>query len=83
MKEARDPDAIRSAMAARVGLTPRELALLAGCSRPTVFAILAGKRCSPTVARRIASVLRLPVDRIFQVPVSSGAQPIDQPSAVA
>lgn len=83
MKQVRDPDAFRAAMASRRGLSYRELAVLANVSHPTIVAILSGNRCAPAIARRLARILGIPVDRLFQASVSSGAQPNAQAGAVA
>lgn len=74
MKRARDPDLIRSAMAARGGLTLRELATLAGCSGGMISFILAGRATTPELARRIARTLRRPVDELFEA-ASSTTEP--------
>lgn len=82
MKRARDPDRLREAIAART-LSHREVSVLAGCSYGTVGFILAGKPCNPTLARRLARVVRRPLDDVFVDVASSNEQTIDQQGAVA
>lgn len=83
MKTARDPAALRGAMAARGNLTLEETALLARCSKGTISAVLAGKPLNPALARRISRVLRLPVDDLFVAAPSNNEQDSDQHGAVA
>jgi transcriptional regulator with XRE-family HTH domain len=81
---ARDPDEIRAAMKARGGLTHRELAVLADCTKGALDFILAGQRnASRDLAKRIARVLRRPVDALFVPATSSSKQPDGEQEAVA
>lgn len=64
MKTPRDPDALREAVRVR-DLTPREMGLLVGVDEKTIRLVLAGGRLSPDRARRLARVLRRPVDELF------------------
>lgn len=83
MKRARDPDALRAAVADRK-LTQRELAQLAGCSKGTVGFLLNGQRAvNPVLALRLARVLRRPVGDLFVDAVSTAAPPNVAQSAVA
>jgi DNA-binding XRE family transcriptional regulator len=83
LMRARDPDEVKAAMRARGDLTFRELGLLAGSTYGTVDKILNGKSTSRDTAKRIARVLRRPVDELFEVAPSSNKQVDDERQAVA
>lgn len=83
MKRARDPDAVRAAVAERK-LTQRELARLAGCSKGTIGFVLNGQRAvNDHLALRLARVLRRPVGELFEPVVSNPRQIIGEQEAVA
>lgn len=83
MKRVRDPDAVRSALQAR-GLSHRELARLAGCSKSTVgFVTSGGRAVNDDLAQRIARFLRRPVDELFAPTVSTSRRTNSERKAVA
>ncbi|MDN5861079.1 MAG: helix-turn-helix transcriptional regulator [Pseudonocardia sp.] len=83
MKRARDPDRFREAYQER-GLTAREVGRLCGCSDGTVRFVMAGtKATNPSLARRIAKVLRQPLDVLFVDVAPRGRQDNTEQDAVA
>jgi hypothetical protein len=68
---------------ARGDLTLRELGKLADSTYGTVGHILGGRTTSRDTAKRIARVLRRPVDVLFVLAVSSGEQSNGNDKAVA
>lgn len=83
LMRAREPDEIRAAMQARGALTYRELGTLARTTYGTVDNILSGKTTSRDTAKRIARVLRRPVDDLFEAAPSSNKQDSGERQAVA
>lgn len=57
-----------------------ELAYLAGCSKGFISHLRAGRRnsCTPELATRIAGVLRVPVDVLFEPKVSASGMVSDK-----
>lgn len=83
MKRARDPDALRQVVLDRK-LTQRQLAQLAGCSKGTIGFLLNGQRAvNDQLARRLARVLKCPLDVLFVDSVSTAGPLIVDESAVA
>lgn len=73
MKQARDPSALRAAVATR-DLTHRELARLAETTHGMIGFVLAGARCDDAIARRIARALRRNVSELFVTSESNSEQ---------
>lgn len=82
MKRVRDPGEFREAIDART-LTRREVGRLAGCTVGTVQFILNGQATDPALARRLARVLRRPVDELFVDVPSSNKQTTVERKAIA
>lgn len=83
MKRARDPAAVRAAIAER-RLTQRELARLAGCSQGLIGFLLKGERSvNSRLARRIARVLQRSVDELFADVETTAKPQSDNRQAVA
>lgn len=78
MKRVRDPDEFREAIEART-LTRREVGRLADCTAGTVQFILNGQATDPALARRLARVLRRPIDDLFvDVPSNSRQSSVER-----
>ncbi len=83
MKRARDTSVVRAAMQER-GLSHREVARLAGCSKSTIAFVADGERCvNDQLAQALARVLRRPVDHLFVPAPSTDERPSGHNEAVA
>lgn len=82
MKRARDPGHLRAVVEQR-DLTQRELARLVECTYGLVGFILSGQPTTDARARRLARVLRRPLDALFEDAPSSVEQSIAQQKAGA
>jgi transcriptional regulator with XRE-family HTH domain len=82
VKKARDPDAFAAALVDR-GLTHRQVATLAGCSRGWISNIRAGQAVNDETARRIARVLKRPLGELFADAESSVATSDGKRKAIA
>lgn len=82
MKQARSTEGLRKAIKER-GLTHRELATLAECSRNTPYKLLCGRTTGDETAARLAKALRRDITELFDDAVSSNRQAHVNEGAVA
>lgn len=83
MRKARDTSVVRVAMRER-GLSHRQLARLAGCSKSTIGFVAGGDRAvNDQLAQALARALRRPVDELFETVQSTVERPSSESEAVA
>ena len=75
MKQVRDPEAFRDALAER-GMSQRQAARLVGCSHSVPTKILRGDRISVALATQFARALRRPLGELFRDALST-SEPVN------